>query len=84
MNPFFETVTTIALALVTLGIIATVVSKKAQTPQVIQASGSAFSNAMAVAESPVTGASTNINLSYPSSGFGLGAMPDFSGGFGFG
>lgn len=83
MNPFFEMVTTIALAIVTLGMISVVVSRKAQTPQVIQSAGSAFSNAMAVAESPVTGSSTNINLSYPSSGL-LGSMPDLTSSFGFG
>lgn len=74
MSPFWESLTTIATAIVGVAIIATLVSKKAQTPQVIQASGSAFSNALAVAESPVTGASYNIDLSYPGS--------DFSGSFG--
>lgn len=76
MSPFFETITTVALAIVTLGMVAVVVSKKAQTPQVIQASGSAFSNALAVAESPVTGATYQVNLSYPGQ--------DFTGSFGFG
>jgi hypothetical protein len=84
MSTFFETVSTIALAVVGLGIVSVLVSKNAQTSQVIQASGSAFSNSLAVAESPVTGAQTQINLSYPSSGFGLGQMPDLSGSFGFG
>jgi PRD1 phage membrane DNA delivery len=84
VNQLFETVTTIALAIVTLGMVAVVVSKKAQTPQVIQASGSAFSNAMAVAESPVTGAQYRVDLSYPqSSPFGF-SMPDLSNGFGYG
>jgi hypothetical protein len=76
MSPFFETISTIALAIVTLGIVSVLVSKKAQTPQVIQSAGSAFSNAMAVAEAPVTGASMNINLSYPGE--------DMTGSFGFG
>ena len=76
MSPFFETITTIALAIVTLGMVAVVVSKKAQTPQVIQSAGSAFSNALGVAESPVTGATYQINLSYPGQ--------DLSGQFGFG
>jgi hypothetical protein len=80
MNPFFETITTIALAIVTLGVVSVLVSKKAQTPQVIQASGSAFSNAMAVAESPVTGATYKVDLSYPSSS----GLPDYSGSFGYG
>ena len=76
MSPFFETITTIALAIVTLGIVSVLVSKKAQTPQVIQSAGSAFSNAMGVAESPVTGATYQINLSYPgedmTTSFGFG------------
>lgn len=74
MSTFTEMIVTVATAIVGLAIVATLVSKNAQTPQVIQASGSAFSNALAVAESPVTGAQTNINLSYPGQ--------DFSGSFG--
>lgn len=83
MNAFFESVTTIALMIATVGIISVVVSKKSQTPAVIQASGSAFSNALGVAESPVTGASTPLNLSYPGGALG-GNLPDFSTSFGFG
>jgi hypothetical protein len=76
MSPFFETLTTIALAIVGLGVVSVLVSKKAQTPQVIQSAGSAFGNALGVAESPVTGATYNINLSYPGQ--------DMTGSFGFG
>jgi hypothetical protein len=64
MNTFTEMIVTIATAIVGLAVVAVLVSKKSQTPQVIQASGSAFSNALAVAESPVTGATYNVNLSY--------------------
>jgi hypothetical protein len=67
MNTLTEALITIGTAIVGLAIISVLVSKKAQTPQVIQASGSAFSNALAVAESPVTGASYNVDLSYPGS-----------------
>jgi PRD1 phage membrane DNA delivery len=74
VNTMVEAIVTIATAIVGLAIVAVLVSKKAQTPAVIQASGSAFSNALAVAEAPVTGASMNINLSYPGT--------DFSGSFG--
>lgn len=74
MNTFTEAMVTVAGLIVTVAIISVIVSKKAQTPAVIQATGSAFSNALGVAESPVTGASYNINLSYPGS--------DFSGSFG--
>lgn len=78
MNTFFEALVTIATAIVGLGVVAVLVSKNAQTPAVIQSAGSAFGNSLAVAESPVTGANTPINLSYPSS------TPDFSSSFGSG
>jgi hypothetical protein len=74
MNTFTEALVTIATAIVGLAMVAILVSRKAQTPAVIQASGSAFSNALAVAESPVTGATYSVNLSYPGT--------DFSGSFG--
>lgn len=79
LNSMVEGVVTIALAIVGLAIIATLVSRNAQTPQVIQASGSAFVNALGVAEAPVTGASYQINTSYPGSGVG-----NFSGNFNLG
>jgi hypothetical protein len=75
MNTFTEALVTIATAIVGLGIVAVLVSRRSQTPQVIQASGSAFSNAMAVAESPVTGATYHVDLSYPGT--------DMSGSFGY-
>jgi hypothetical protein len=74
VNTITEMFVTIATAIVALGIVSVLVSKKSQTPAVIQASGSAFSNALGVAESPVTGATYNINLSYPGT--------DFTGSFG--
>lgn len=76
MNPFMETLTTIALAIVALGMVAVLVSRRANTASVIQAGGSAFSNALGIAEAPVTGASYSPVLSYP----GL----DFAGSFGYG
>ena len=69
MTPFVEGMVTIALAIVGLGLASVLVSRRAQTPQVIQAAGSAFSNAMAVAESPVTGATYHVDLSYPGQDF---------------
>jgi PRD1 phage membrane DNA delivery len=65
MSTITEALVTIATAIVALAIISVLVSKRSQTPAVIQASGSAFSNALAVAESPVTGATYAVNLSYP-------------------
>jgi hypothetical protein len=69
-------IVTIATAIVGLAIIAVLVSKKSNTAGVIQAGGSAFGNALGVAEAPVTGASYNIDLSYPGS--------DLTGSFGHG
>ena len=76
MSPFFETLSTIALAIVGLAIVSVIVSKKAQTPAVIQAAASGFNNALGVAEAPVTGAQYVPNLSYPGQ--------DFTASFGFG
>lgn len=66
-DSFFKMVEAIAGLLVTVAIISVVVSKNAQTPAVLQAAASGFGNSLAVAEAPVTGANTPINLSYPSS-----------------
>jgi hypothetical protein len=68
MSEFWSTITALGTALVTVAIVAVIVSKNAQTPAVIQAAGSAFNNGLAVATSPVTGSSTAPVLSYPSSG----------------
>lgn len=65
---FMHAIEAIAGLIVGVAILSVLVSRKAQTPAVIQAAGSAFGNSLAVAESPVTGAATPINLVYPSSG----------------
>lgn len=62
MNDFWLSITTIATALVTVAIIGELVSKNAQTPQVIGAATSGFGQDLAVAVSPVTG-SGNVSLS---------------------
>ena len=61
--------------IVAVAIVALLVSRNAQTPQVIQSMGSALANNLGVAESPVTGATYQVNTSYPGygmSGFGGG------------
>lgn len=63
---FFRLVSTIVALIVTVAIVALLVSPKATTSSVIQASGSALGNDLGVAESPVTGSTYQINLSYPS------------------
>jgi hypothetical protein len=78
-----EAVVTIATAIVGVAILAILVSQKSNTSGVVQAFGSAFSNALGVAESPVTGANVNINTSYPASTSGglgsFGALPQLNG-----
>ncbi len=68
MNQLTEAAASIGLAIVGVAIIALLVSRKSQTPAVIQSLGSAFSNALGIATSPVTGANVQLNTSYPSSG----------------
>lgn len=77
-----EPVVTIALMIGTVAVIALLVSKKAQTPAVIQAAASGFGNSLAVAEAPVTGANTPIDLSYPNNDLHFGSFsPAMLGGF---
>lgn len=52
-----EQVVTIAVAIVGVAILAVLVSKNSNTAAVITAAGSAFSNSLAVAVSPITGRS---------------------------
>ena len=69
----WEPVVTIAAGVIGVAIIAVLVSKNAQTPQVLGAAGSAFSNVLSAATGPVTGAtaapvnsSGGLGLSIPS------------------
>lgn len=54
-HDFWGTLSVVALAIVGVASLAVVVSKNANTANVIQASGNAFTNALGVAVSPVTG-----------------------------
>jgi hypothetical protein len=65
MDEVRQTILGIVGLIVAVAIVSVLVSKKAQTPQVIQAAGSALGNNLGVAESPVTGATYHIDLSYP-------------------
>lgn len=67
MNSLTEAILTIAAAITGVAILAVLVGQKSKTSEVIQSAGSAFSNALAVAESPVTGSNITPQLSYPSS-----------------
>lgn len=64
-SDFFRFLETVVALIVAVAIVALLVSPKATTSQVIQASASGLANNLAVAESPVTGATYQIDLSYP-------------------
>lgn len=55
MSSIGEQVTTVALAIVGVATLAVIVSRNAQTANVISSAGAAFSGALATAVSPVTG-----------------------------
>jgi hypothetical protein len=58
-HDFWGTLSVVALAIVGVASLAVIVSKNANTTGVITASGNAFTNALGVAVSPVTGTSGN-------------------------
>jgi hypothetical protein len=65
-----STIVGIVSLLAFVAIVSVLVSRKAQTPQVIQAAGSALGNDLGVAVSPVTGNQYQIDLSYPHDAYG--------------
>jgi PRD1 phage membrane DNA delivery len=67
MNNMFEPVVTIAAGIIGVAIIAVLVSKNAQTSNVLGAAGSAFANALSAATGPVTGQATAANVNGPTS-----------------
>jgi membrane DNA delivery protein len=73
MNQITEGLVTIATAIVGVAILAVLVSKNSQTPAVLGAAGSAFSNALSAATGPVTGSvAAPVNNIGGSSSLGLG------------
>lgn len=63
MDEIWRGVVTIAVAIIGVATLSVIVSKNAQTPQVIGAAGQSFAQALGAAVSPVTG------------GTSLGVMP---------
>jgi hypothetical protein len=61
---------TVAVAIVGLAIIATLVSKNANTANIITTTGSAFSGALTAAEGPVLGGFGGLNVAGTSSSAG--------------
>lgn len=66
---------TVAIAIVGVAILAVLVSKNAQTPQVLQSLGQAFSSGLAAAEAPVTGGGSLTNFNSGFSGGGVSYSP---------
>ena len=57
MDNAFGQIATVASAIVGVAILAVLVSRNSQTPQVISSAGKAFSAAIGAATGPITGAS---------------------------
>lgn len=62
MNDLWYSMVSIATAIVGVAILAVIVSKNADTANVLRAAGDAFSTALGTAVSPVTGANSLVNL----------------------
>jgi hypothetical protein len=73
MHPFTEALITIGSLIIGIAALALILSPKANTTGVIQATASGFSNALGTAMSPVTGAQINYTTAYPQQG----GMPSF-------
>lgn len=76
MNSLIEAVVSIATAIVGVALLAVLVSRNANTANVIGASGNAFATALGAATGPVTGDSYSGfprlgNTNYGPSGFGF-------------
>lgn len=69
MGDAMEKITTIAVAIVGVATLAVLVSKKADTAKVIGSAGGAFSQALAVAVSPVTGGGGFGGVAVPNAPF---------------
>lgn len=76
MGNMWEPIITVASGVIAVAIIAVLVSRKAQTPQVLGAAGSAFSNVLSAATAPVTGASSAPVNSISQSSLGLPSLPN--------
>lgn len=62
MNGAGEQVVTIAVAIVGVAILAVLVSKNSNTANVIKSAGGAFSDALSVAVSPITGGGRGVGM----------------------
>ena len=68
MTEFWNSVVTILLAIIGIAGLAVVVSKQANTSQVLQTGGQAFSGALGTALSPITGGGGALGGGLPALG----------------
>lgn len=61
--------TTVLLAIVSLAVVAALVSKQANTSGVLTAGGNAFATSLGAALSPVTGNSLSLSTQYGGAGY---------------
>lgn len=82
MNNVSEPVVTVLAGLIGLAMVAVLVSRNAQTGNVIGAIGGAFSNAVSAATAPVTGnsAAPNVTAGLSNNGFNVGSGGNLFGG----
>lgn len=74
MDNLLNGVISVAIAIVGVALLATLVSRNAQTPQVIGAAGSAFAEGLRAATGPVTGLGLGGTLGNETFGPGYGNM----------
>jgi len=72
-DKLITTIIGILTGVVGLAVLATLVSKQAQTPQVLQAGGQAFASILQAATSPVSGGGFGLNTFNPGGG-GLSSL----------
>jgi len=75
----FEPIVTIVMAIIAVALVATLVSNKAQTGNVLSAFGAMISNMLSAATGPVTGNSASPNVTGPGGGLGGLSVPTLSG-----
>jgi hypothetical protein len=75
VNSLTEALVTIATAIIGVAILSVLVSNKAQTSNVLQSFGQAFSNMLSAATAPVTGMAATPNVG--SGGGSLGGVGSF-------
>lgn len=70
MSEFWKEITTIATAIIGLAIVAVLVSRNANTANIVGVSGQSFTSALGTAVSPVTGGSGFNNFAgYSAAGY---------------